>query len=585
MSNYYRTVPYIDLDLGITAAADSHADKGFECDEYGYTSDEAEEHHNVFPPRPPKGHVRFWSDRFYLNATAEEEQNMKVPCSSSCHCGSGAAPPLFPRNKFLKSLDVKAVIVGTFGWSPTFVADVFPEWLERIPTLVLHGQKGMTSPNFWKDWVEGIEQKRKEKEDELTDHEESDVETGNALQATNSDDSEDGIYETESAEFVRLSDTTLNMAKKFAQSSTFQMNYVRCNWKRTPLPGDSSKYVSRENVANNANASTNGKQQSSERESRKGVHHPKFMLLLETSGNLVVMVSTANLTPTKTVEGTWVQRFRPVRNRSAHMINTANSGVNDFGVVLQDFLSKISDAAVADNPNLVDEFMTQHFPCSLSDLSQRFHFEAAQVHLVPIIPGDYQSPVKTKKDKRQQPSPSRFYYGHQRVRYILQEFARNAPQVNKHKTDNTKSDRLVLQPTSLGGDWTQQSFAALIRGYMGYKHTTTTTRGDENSCDDDDDWVCGQADIVWPSDDMMKRLGATSALDRVRKHGNDLSGIRKGEVITSGGTFIFCSGACRSRHGPGSLHRRNLCGSQDGRRQQAGAKHSLCLSPCRGIQN
>jgi len=34
-----------------------------------------------------------------------------------------------------------------------------------------------------------------------------------------------------------------------------------------------------------------------------GVYHPKFFLLFETSGSLIVVVSTSNLRPQKSIEG------------------------------------------------------------------------------------------------------------------------------------------------------------------------------------------------------------------------------------------------------------------------------------------
>jgi hypothetical protein len=544
MTNYYQTVPFIDLDL----TPKEQEEEEYDC-EYGYTSDETESlqasHRLVYHPKPapPFGQLRFWSDRFYLNATREEEANVRA--TSPCHCGSDMPPPLFPRQRFLQSLSLQAAILGTFGWSPTHLAESFPELLEKVPTLLLHGKKGMTCGSFWQDLVDRIENSTREGE---TDCEDSSGDEGGPLEGMSGEDYKESIDDSEGDDFTRLTDTTLDMAKRFAQSDTFQMSYVRCNWKKTTLPGDSSRFVSRENVSNSANNCTDTAKQ--ERETRNGVHHPKFMLLLETSGNLVVLITTANMTPTRTVEGTWVQRFKPVKNTAR---NHSGKGNNDFGMVLQDFLSKISDAA--EHQGIVHEFVSRHFPRSLTHLATAFHFEAAQVHLVPIIPGDYSSPVKAKIDKKRQdktkrqsmPKPPRFFYGHQRVRYVLQEFAKDAPQLCKHKNDNAKSDRLLLQPTSLGGDWTRESFAAMIRGYMGYK-------SEDKDCDDD--WVCGQADVVWPSDEMIVSLGGTSPLDHFRKNGNDLSWLPKGEAIQGGGgNFVFNSSQTFNKCGPDVISR------------------------------
>ena len=88
----------------------------------------------------------------------------------------------------------------------------------------------------------------------------------------------------------------------------------------------------------------------------RGVHHPKFFLLFERSGSLVVIISTSNLTPQSLMDGSWVQRFEP-KGVSPHNRDSGNNDGNlkkgsvyfgmpsDFGAVLTDFLKKQSDAA------------------------------------------------------------------------------------------------------------------------------------------------------------------------------------------------------------------------------------------------
>ena len=87
----------------------------------------------------------------------------------------------------------------------------------------------------------------------------------------------------------------------------------------------------------------------------RGCHHPKFFLLFEKCGSLVVIISTSNLTPSTSIEGSWVQRFEPAPTKPPH---DANSGISvdkgmssDFGVVLADFLMKQSEAADTANDN------------------------------------------------------------------------------------------------------------------------------------------------------------------------------------------------------------------------------------------
>ena len=88
----------------------------------------------------------------------------------------------------------------------------------------------------------------------------------------------------------------------------------------------------------------------------RGVHHPKFFLLFERSGSLVIIVSTSNLTPQTAMEGSWVQRFESIdtapRPTFANDVGrggddkrwTDHGMPSDFGAVLTDFLEKQSDA-------------------------------------------------------------------------------------------------------------------------------------------------------------------------------------------------------------------------------------------------
>jgi len=91
--------------------------------------------------------------------------------------------------------------------------------------------------------------------------------------------------------------------------------------------------------------------------SKMGCNHPKFFLLFEKSGSLVVIITTSNLTPGTSTEGSWVQRFEPVTSSTdADATPKQGSGVDfgipsDFGVILSDFLEKQSEAADLANDN------------------------------------------------------------------------------------------------------------------------------------------------------------------------------------------------------------------------------------------
>lgn len=90
--------------------------------------------------------------------------------------------------------------------------------------------------------------------------------------------------------------------------------------------------------------------------SKMGCNHPKFFLLFEKSGSLVVIITTSNLTPGTSTEGSWVQRFESITSTDAAATTKQGSGVDfgmpsDFGVILSDFLEKQSEAADLANDN------------------------------------------------------------------------------------------------------------------------------------------------------------------------------------------------------------------------------------------
>ena len=210
---------------------------------------------------------------------------------------------------------------------------------------------------------------------------------------------------------------------------------------------------------------------------------------------------------------------------------------------------------------------------SIQDFPNKYHFEKAQIYLVPVIPGDYcsysrrdddddanynkrqnkSSNINDKNDRNNNNNYSKngmnriskrssrtFYYGHQRVQYILNTMAKSIPKISKRTSTANKSDRLILQPTSLGSDWTRSQFASLVRGYMGYHDHNNQTNNNNYDHYRDDFWVCGQADIVWPSDKMMLSMGGRSVLaaNTITAQGNKQ---RHQLTQVKGGNFVFNS--------------------------------------------
>lgn len=253
--------------------------------------------------------------------------------------------------------------------------------------------------------------------------------------------------------------------------------------------------VSYEPVESHSSKST------SSTEFKRGVHHPKFMILFETSGNVVVLVSTANLTKTQTIEGTWVQRFGPNRRYQQHQQRLRQQSSaplkstpppaakrNDFGLVLQDFLEKL-DGSAFEGDTKVHDFLHEQLGFPLLELAQSFQFEKAQVHLVPVVPGDWEDTVTTTKKTTPKKQPP-FSYGRQRVHDILQRENSTLLQSN--------TDRLIVQPTSFGGNWQRDQMADVVRSYLNVSQQSGSDNDD--SIDYwDDAALLERMDIVWPS--------------------------------------------------------------------------------------
>jgi hypothetical protein len=130
------------------------------------------------------------------------------------------------------------------------------------------------------------------------------------------------------------------------------------------------------------------------------------------------VVSTANLVPTGTTEGSWIQRF-PIRG-SKKKLNRERT--NDFGFVLADFLQRLSKSCErADlwRDNIVERFLKEYkLGFNLKDLPLYYRFEKAGVHLIPTVVGKFDH-----ADDR---------YGRQRLRSVLKKM-NDIPMTGKDK--------------------------------------------------------------------------------------------------------------------------------------------------------
>ena len=358
--------------------------------------------------------------------------------------------------------------------------------------------------------------------------------------------------------------------------------HINPAWKAPLLPKEMEK--SRREAA--ANAAWNGEEYHRDEDERaedattlRGTHHPKFFLLFEKSGSLVVIISTSNLTPVTSTEGSWVQRFHPRAEDDRVMDNIDMGMPSDFGTVLVDFLEKQTEAAAmanaktrsyraraitgenssgayvtitklldddnncagenseasidwrqpeakfsgrnADEVNaflhgdektaifnhftdikqatnwakkhfsskyvgsvLPDSFLRRFVPglkrMGLAGLVDQYQFDNAQAHLVSTVPGDYSQ-------------SRRMTYGPQRVASILSRIHNVNDKPWLPPSLMTANDRLVIQPTSFGVNWSSQDLETVSRSYLHPHH-------------DQLDTPLENVDIVWPSLELFDEI-------------------------------------------------------------------------------
>jgi hypothetical protein len=508
--------------------------------------------------------VKYLSDRLYLHRVPGDpamSTSTSTPGSTdkkNCTCGSKQAPPLFDREKFLNSLDLKAAIFATFTTDLEWMVQTFPQLVgpnSTVPTLLLHGHKGLTNHLKKKaeaaeeDWLPESEEQENSQPNtnnttvvdglNLNKEESGDLDFRLPCCSPTKGDDADASSMDGSLSLQTQEDHTLPMPMSPSSWTTPQTRCKRPQESKPAVVTDSTKTTSSRQTNSNRTRTTpktiqgglhstslgdhfhltqvlsawrpskadstvtheETNEATESREHKRGVHHPKFMVLFETSGDLIVVVSTANLTPNKTVEGSWMQRFRARRRpilastttTSAKQQKQQQGGANkknDFGPVLQDFLEQLSESAVEDQPK-VDDFLTKYLPFGLGDLSLRYQFDKAQVHLVPVIPGDWKDKVRKSQ---------RFLYGRQRVQSLLQEQEPHLLQ--------SKKDRLVLQPTSFGGNWQRSQVADVVRSYLHYNTTNNNTNKKEQKQQPADFWddaaLLEKVDLVWPSHSFIQ---------------------------------------------------------------------------------
>jgi hypothetical protein len=493
-------------------------------------SSEASKHNALTPSFMNLDGHTYFADRFYLMKpeggvdNSEERSDTGADASNGCTCGAHEPPPTLDRRRLIKSLSLKAAIVATFTLSPSYLDEMFDD----VPTLVLHGHKGLHNRiQRTKSGTMVVKKREEGDKPPLKKQKLSDVSNQHPTSTTSADPIQSSIVKKEEEEAPP--EEAWFAAEESEESvelpETMHLTQILSAW----LPPSRVSTSSRKSTNSTTNASSKQNEDdykncviellddsdnetlpavsfsgidahtARQRRSKRGVHHPKFMMLFETSGSLVVVVSTSNLTtPKGSVDGIWVQRFFPVTKndttRPKKKMPERRMDGSDFGYVLADFLQKQSNAARV-GQMLPLEFM-QHYVNLSSDstaslescLADAYQFEASQVHLIATIPGDYMGRnAVTHWGKRNASTGQRpFLYGPQRVHDIMVRLA------EEQKSLQSSEDRLICQPTSLGGHWTTSEMNVLANCYM-----------------EDGDEVMERMDIMWPTTDFIKRIQKT----------------------------------------------------------------------------
>ncbi len=248
-----------------------------------------------------------------------------------------------------------------------------------------------------------------------------------------------------------------------------------------------------------------------------GVYHPKFMILFEQNGSIVVVVSTGNTTRPRSVDGTWLQRFYPQKN------NVLEEGTkdsrSDFGHVLCDFLQKQSDATKCDEMMTPITFIKRYLGFdSLMDFCHHYEFHKANAYLVSTVPGSYpgrfgsfnhvrrvlnshrgvESITVSPHISNKRTAGRQIFYGPQRVGDILHQCTQN-PGAWLPSHALSKHDRFIIQTTSFGSKWNKQRFHELVKQYMGLDDPNKIHDVDVNQ-------LINNVDIIWPTKEFMDQI-------------------------------------------------------------------------------
>lgn len=249
--------------------------------------------------------MAFMNDRFYLDASPYLENFAVQPEEAADYARR------FSRSQYLQQIhnsdeNIQCVLMSTYRLDWEYLQEEFPHLFDKnlaIPCLVLHGEKREEEKQWWSRY-----------------------------DLLNSEIDEDD------SSYTHLHECIIPNMEGEAISSDGSGHIPRDGNVGNGNPNmEIREVIPQFNFPDDANSD-----HLSAGISRNvaGVHHPKYMLVF-TDIRLHVAISTANLTKNGSVDASWMQYFpRTAKNKDE--ASSENESCSSFGIVLQDFINKVS---------------------------------------------------------------------------------------------------------------------------------------------------------------------------------------------------------------------------------------------------
>eukprot|EP00957_Ditylum_brightwellii_P208985 15359762-Ditylum_brightwellii.AAC.1 len=106
----------------------------------------------------------------------------------------------------------------------------------------------------------------------------------------------------------------------------------------------------------------------------------------------------------------------------------------------------------------------------------------------------------------------------------------------------SKKDKLVIQTTSLGANWTEQDLVRVAQSYMGKRCQERNKSHFDNDSEKESDWI-NSVDIIWPTMDFIKQVNKRCSFMEQQQQdiGNENASKSKSCVSAAGNSAFLSS--------------------------------------------